>query len=80
MCCAANFPSRAYDKFMVKHAVSGRGEVAPQGGDAPGPPVSKSRKAFPVAALRELAIISCSTKLARLHFQLEAIKKHIRKR
>ncbi|KAL8725678.1 MAG: hypothetical protein Q9181_006325 [Wetmoreana brouardii] len=34
-------------------------------------PTLKKRKAFPVAALRELAIISCSTKLVRLHYQLK---------
>ena len=31
----------------------------------------KKPKAFPVAALREMAIISCSTKLARLHYQIK---------
>ena len=34
-------------------------------------PMEKRGLAFPVAALRELAIISCSTKLARFHYQLK---------
>ena len=35
-------------------------------------PQPKSDVAFPVAALREMAIISCSTKLAHLHYQLKS--------
>ena len=57
---------------MAKHAPRGKGEAAAPSGDAPGPPTSKPRRAFPVAALREMAMTSCSTNLARLHYQLKA--------
>ena len=63
-----SFVGRAYYDFLEQHAP--QADDAPPPTSQPGPQIKKP-KAFPVAPLRELAITSCSTKLARLHYQLK---------
>ena len=63
-----SFVGRAYYDFLEQHASQADDASPPT--SQPGPQIKKS-KVFSIASLRELAITSCSTKLARLHYQLK---------
>ncbi len=69
--------ARAYDEFIEsmmggpsRSGNAKQGQIPPK----PVPQDKKTTNAFPTAPLREHAINTCSTKLARFHYQLKSAK------